>query len=147
MRRVAGEALVGAPRDEVWQLLDDLEGMPRWMPGVQGVSASGPAHLGTLYTTRTLVLGVARGRDWEITEHRPLHRQVRSTREGSLERRLVLTLDARGSGTRLHAELELRSALPFPLGPVHELVAAASSFGTPGAFAGAVKRAFEGRPR
>lgn len=147
MRHVAGEALIGAPRDEVWQLLDDLEGMPRWLPGVDAVSVSGPAHVGTLFRTRRSLLGMERGRDWEIVEHKPTHRQVRASADGSLERRLVLTLDGRGSGTRLHAVLELRSTLPFPIGGLHEVVAALASTAMPGAFAGAVKRAFEGRPR
>lgn len=147
MRRVAGEALVGASRDEVWQLLDDFESMPRWLPGVRAVSASGPARVGARYRARTSVLGLVRTRDWELVEHRPPVRQVRVAAEGSLERRLVLVLDARGSGTRLHAQLELRSSLPFPVGLAHEVAAAAWSAGTAQALVGAVKRAFEGRRR
>lgn len=147
MRHVAGEALIGAPRDEVWQLLDDLEGMPQWLPGVDAVSASGPAHVGTLFRMRRSILGMERGRDWEIVEHRPPQRQVWASADGPLERRLVLTLDGRGSGTRLHAVLELRSALPFPVGRLQELAAAGRSMGMPASFAAAVKRAFEGRPR
>ncbi len=147
MRRVAGEALVGASRDEVWQLLDDLESMPRWLPGVRAVASSGPTRVGTRYRTSTSLLGVVRTRDWEVVEHRPPHRQVRAASEGTLERRLALTLDSRGSGTRLHAELEFRSALPFPVGIAHETAASAWSAGTAQAFVAAVKRAFEGRPR
>lgn len=147
MRRVAGEALVGASRDEVWQLLDDLEGMPRWLPGVRSVATSGPAHVGTLYRTRTSLLGFDRSRDWEITEYRPGHRQVRVSREGSLQRSMALTLDTRGSGTRLRAELTLRSTLSFPLGLAHEVFAMATSAGTARSFVDSVKRAFEGRPR
>jgi carbon monoxide dehydrogenase subunit G len=147
MRRVAAEALVGASRDEVWQLLDDLESMPRWLPGVRAVASSGPTRAGTRYRTRTSVLGVVRRRDWEVVEHRPPHRQVRVASEASLERRLVLTLDTRGSGTRLHAEVEFRSTLPFPMGAAHEVAAAAWSAGSAQRLVGAVKRAFEGRPR
>ncbi|HEY5629323.1 MAG TPA: SRPBCC family protein [Candidatus Limnocylindrales bacterium] len=147
MRRVAGEALVGASRDEVWQLLDDLEGTPRWLPGVRSVSASGPTRVGTRYRTETMVLGMARSRAWEVVEHRPQHRQVRVASDGSVERRLVLTLDGRGSGTRLHAELQFRSALPFPVSLAHEVAAAAWSAGSAQTLVAAVKRAFEGRPR
>ena len=57
MRHVEAEALVGASRDEVWELLDDLEDMPRWLPRVRAVSPSGPAHVGTLYQVRTVTLG------------------------------------------------------------------------------------------
>ncbi len=147
MRRVVAEALVGASRAEVWQLLDDLEDMPRWLPGVRAVASSGPARNGTLYRVRTSVLGLARARDWEIRDHRPPARQARVARDGALELTLVLALDVRGSGTRVRAELELRSALAAPLGAVHELVAAPCAVADARRLVGAVKRAFEGRPR
>lgn len=147
MRRVEAEALVGASRDEVWDLIDDLAGMPRWLPGLRSVVPSGPAHVGTLYREQTSTLGVSRTRDWEIVEHRRPGRQVRVSREGSLERALVLTLDSRGSGTRLRAELELRSAVAFPLGLVHEMLSTFAAGFAARRFVGAVKRAFEGRPR
>jgi len=147
MRRVEAEALVGASRDEVWQLLDDLEGMPRWLPGVRAVSASGPAHIGTLYQERIQILGMPRTRHWEIEEHRPPTREVRVARDGSLECAMVLSLDVRGSGTRLKAELELRSSLAGPLGVAHEMLATFTAGASARHFVGAVKRAFEGRPR
>ena len=147
MRRVEAEALVGAPRDEVWQLLDDLEGLPRWLPGVRAVSTSGPAHVGTLYREHVALLGIPRARDWEIRQHRPPHRQVRVAREGSLERTLVLTLEARGSGTRLHAAMELRSAHPFPFGPLHEMLGTFTAGAGARQLVEAAKGAFEGRPR
>jgi carbon monoxide dehydrogenase subunit G len=147
MRRVEAEALVGASRDEVWQLLDDLEGMPRWLPHVRAVSASGPAHRGTLYRERIVQLGMPRTRDWEIVEYRPPLRQVRVARDGSLERALVLVLDARGSGTRLRAEVELRSSLAAPLGILHEMLWTFGVGGFARGFVGAVKRAFEGPRR
>ncbi len=147
MRRVEAEALVGASRDEVWLLLDDLVGMPRWLPRVRAVSPSGPAHVGTLYRERTTLLGIPRTRDWEIVEHRRPVRQVRLAADGGLERALVLGLDARGSGTRLRAEVELRSGLPFPLGMLHEMLATFAAGIAARSLVGAVKRAFEGPPR
>ena len=147
MRRVEAEALVGASRDEVWQLLDDLEGEHRWLPGVRAVTASGPARVGALYREQSALLGIRRTREWEIEEHRPPHRQVRVSQDGSLERALVLTLEARGSGTRLHAALELRSSAAFPGSLVHETLAALTAIGSTRRLVGAVKRAFEGRPR
>lgn len=146
MRSVEAEALVGASQDEVWQLLDDLEGVPRWLPGVEAVSASGPAHVGTLYRERRVLLGFARTRDWEIEQYRPMRRQVRVAREGSLEQALVLTLDPRGSGTRLRAELELRSSLPLPVGLLHEMLATFPAGASARRLVEAVKRVFEGRP-
>jgi carbon monoxide dehydrogenase subunit G len=147
MRHVEAEALVGAPRDEVWQLLDDLEGMPRWLPGVRAVSVSGPAHKGTLYQERSEVLGVARTHRWEIEEHRPPTRQVRVSRDGALEQTLVLVLDTRGSGTRLHVRVRLRSTLVPPLGALHELLATFVAGPRARRLTTAAKRAFEGLPR
>ena len=37
MRRVEAEALVGARREEVWQLYDDIAGTPRWVPFVEEI--------------------------------------------------------------------------------------------------------------
>ena len=68
-------------------------------------------------------------------------------RDGSLERALVLTLDVRGSGTRLRAELELRSSLTFPAAPLHEMLATFTAGASARRLVEAVKRAFEGRPR
>ena len=147
MRCVEAEALVGAPRDEVWELLDDLEGMPRWMPRVRAVSPSGPAHVGTLYRVRTSTLGLPGIRDWEIVEHRRPLRQVRVAFDGRLERALVLVLDARGTGTRLHAEVELRSSLPRPVRLVHEMLATFAAGWSVRSLVHAVKRAFEDAPR
>ena len=147
MRRVDAEALIGASRDEVWQLLDDLEGMPRWLPGVRAVIPSGPAHVGTLYRERSVVLGIPRSRDWEIVEQRLPHRQVRVAKDSSMEQALILVLDTRGSGTRLHAEIELRSSLAFPVGLLHEMLSTFAAGIAVRSFVTAAKRAFEGRPR
>ncbi len=147
MRRVEAEALVGAPRDEVWRLLDDLEGMPRWLPRVRAVSASGPIRVGALYRERSAALGVPRTREWEVVDYRPPVRQTRRTRDGTLERTVVLTLDARGSGTRLRAEVELRSTLAAPLGTVHEVLSMLGACLGARGFARAVKGAFEGPRR
>ena len=58
MRRVEAEALVGASRDEVWQLYDDIEGTPLWVPFVSEILyVSGPARVGTIYRERTRLGG------------------------------------------------------------------------------------------
>lgn len=147
MRRVEAEALVGASRDEVWRLLDDLEGMPRWLPHVRAVSASGPVRAGALYRERSMALGVPHTRDWEVVDYRPPVRQARRTRDGSLDQTVVLTLDARGSGTRLRVEVELRSRLAAPLDTVHEMLGALSAGRSARGFARAVKRSLEGLRR
>ena len=144
MRRVEADALVGASRDEVWQLYDDIAGTPRWVPSVREiVYVSGPARVGTVYRERNRVATA----QWEIVEHRRPTRQVHVTTEGILERARILTFEARGSGTWVHHAVELRSGLWGPLGWVHELLASIPAGWTVDAAVSGAKRAFEGDPR
>ena len=72
MRRVEAEALVGARREEVWQLYDDIAGTPRWVPFVDEILyVSGPARVGCVYRERTRLAGLPATEQWEIVEHRP----------------------------------------------------------------------------
>jgi carbon monoxide dehydrogenase subunit G len=145
MRRVDAEALVGASRDEVWELLDDIAGMPRWVPGLQAISSlSGPAHVGTVFRERMVSAGVTRFRTWEIAEYRRPTALVRVAVDGGMSRTLIVTLDGRGTGTRVHVGVELRSTLPFGLRVVHELLVAPAAAASARSFVDAVKRAFEG---
>ena len=103
MRRVEADALVGASRDEVWELYDDIAGMPRWVPSVREIRyVSGPARVGTVYRERTRIAGIPGTAQWEITEHRRPVRQVHVSTGESLGRRRVITFEARGSGTWVH---------------------------------------------
>ena len=73
MRRVEAEALVGARREEVWQLYDDIQGTPRWVPFVEEVLyVSGPARAGTVYRERTKLGGLPATEQWEIVEYKPM---------------------------------------------------------------------------
>ena len=145
MRRVEAEALVGASRDEVWALYDDIAGTPRWMPYVDAVVyVSGPARVGTVYRERTRLAGVHDTGQWEIVEHRRPVRQVHVSSDKGLESRLIITFEGRGTGTWVHEAVELRSRLWGPLGWLHELVASVpGGVGVRAAVAGA-KRVFEG---
>jgi uncharacterized protein YndB with AHSA1/START domain len=148
MRRVGADALVGASRDEVWRLYDDIAGMPRWVPSVREITyLSGPARVGTVYRERTRVAGIPGSAQWEITEYRPGVRQVHATTNGSLERRKVISFEARGSGTWVHQAIELRSALPGPIGWLHELLVVLPAGWTVRSAVAGAKRAFEGDPR
>jgi hypothetical protein len=103
--------------------------------------------VGTVYRERTRVAGIPGSAQWEITEHRPQVRQVHTSADGSMERRKVITFEARGSGTWVHQATELRSSLPGPAGWLHELLAIfPAGWVVRSAVAGA-KRAFEGDPR
>ena len=138
------DALVGASRDEVWQLYDDIAGTPRWVPSVREILyVSGPARVGTIYRERNRLSTT----QWEIVEHRRPTRQVHLAAEGRLERVRILTFEARGSGTWVHQALELRSRLWGPIGWAHELAGALSTASWVQATVTAAKRTFEGDPR
>jgi hypothetical protein len=147
MRKVAADALVGASRDEVWDLYDDIDGRPRWVPGVREIRyLSGPARVGTVYRERRRTAGISSTAQWEITEHRRPVRQVHVGVSGAMERTRIITLEARGSGTWVHQVMELRSLLPAPLGWVHELLAVVPAGWEVNGTATGAKRVFEGHP-
>jgi len=144
MRRVEAEALVGARREEVWQLYDDIEGTPRWVPFVdQILYVSGPARVGTVYRERTRLGGLPSTEQWEIVEHKRPSRQVHVSYAFNMESALIISFEARGTGTWVHQAAELRSRLWGPLGWLHELVVSVpAGWGVRAAVTGA-KRAFE----
>jgi hypothetical protein len=147
MRTVEAEALVGASRDEVWELYDDIAAEPRWMPSVRAVLyVSGPARAGTVYRERTSVFGFPATAQWEVVEHRRPRIQVRVTADAWMRRTLTLTFEGRGTGTRVQHTLELRSRLWGPVGWLHEQLAAAVAAADLRGTAAGAKRAFEGDP-
>lgn len=145
MRRVEADALVGASREEVWALYDDIPGTPRWMPFVEEVVyVSGPARVGTVYRERTRTGLLSDLGQWEIVEHRRPRRQVHVSYGSVLETRLVITFEARGTGTWVHEAAEVRSRLWGPIAWLHELIASLTAArAVRDAVAGA-KWAFEG---
>ncbi len=139
--------LVGASREEVWQLYDDIEDTPRWVPFVREILyLSGPARVGTVYRERTRLAGVTSTQQWEIVEHRRPSRQVHVSEAFGIATRLIITFEGRGTGTWVHQAAEVRSSLWGPLGWLHEtLFSIPARWGVAGAVTGA-KRAFEGDP-
>ncbi len=147
MRRVTADALVGAARDEVWDLYDDIDGLPRWLPGVREIRyLSGPARVGTVFREHRRTAGIPSTPQWEITEHRRPVRQVHVSMTGSMTRTRIISFEARGSGTWVHQATELTSRLPAPLGWLHELLAVVPAGWEVNADVGAAKRVFEGSP-
>ena len=148
MRRVAAEALVGASRDEVWDIYDDIEGTPGWMPGLQEILyVSGPARLGTVYRSRSRTALIPSTAQWEIVEYRRPVRQVHVSMAGALETLHVVTFEARGSGTWIRQVTEVSSSLWGPIGMLHELVAVFPAGRNVRSAVAAAKRRFEGSPR
>ena len=115
--KVEAEALVGASRDEVWQLYDDIEGTPRWVPFVSEILyVSGPARVGTVYRERTRLAGIPTIEQWEIVEHRRPTRQVHVSDAFGMESAADHPFEGRGTGTWVHQAAELRSRLWGPFG-------------------------------
>ncbi len=147
MRKVEAEALVGASREEVWKLYDDIEGTPLWVPFVSEILyVSGPARVGTIYRERTRLAGIPTVEQWEIVEHRRPTRQVHVSDAFGMENALVITFDQRGTGTWVRQVAELRSRLWGPFGWVHEAVMSIPAGWGVRAAVGGAKRAFEGDP-
>jgi hypothetical protein len=147
MRRVEAEALVGARRDEVWALYDDIAGMPRWMPFVDEILyVSGPSRVGTVYRERSRLLGFPGSQQWEIVEYRRPSRQVHVADTAGVEVAFIVTFEGRGTGTWVHQVAELRSRLWGPIGWLHELMLALPVGWAVGAAAAGAKRAYEGDP-
>ncbi len=138
---------MGASRDQVWELYDDIAGRPRWVPSVREILyVSGPARVGTVYRERTRVLGVPGTAQWEVVEHRRPVRQVHRSLGDPLEWTRVITFEARGSGTWIHQAAELRSSLPGPAGFLHELFAVVPAGRVVRSAVAGAKRVFEGDP-
>ena len=145
MRYVEADALVGASRDEVWRLYDDIAGMPRWVPFVREiVYVSGPSRVGTVYRERGRLLGMPGAEQWEIVEYRRPSTQMRVTRTRGLDVALRVRFEGRGTGTLVHHRAELRSGLWGPLGWLHEAVLAIPLASAVRAAAAGAKRSFEG---
>lgn len=147
MRRIEAEALVGASRDEVWKLYDDIAGLPRWLPTVDRVVyVSGPAGVEAVYRVRTRVAGIGVTEQWEIVAHRHPVRQVHVSAGTLLRRTRTITFEARGTGTWVHESVELRSSLWGPLGWVHEALATIPAGSIMRTTVASAKRVFEGEP-
>ena len=136
---------MGASRDEVWALLDDIEGLPRWVPYVTSVAyVSGPARAGTVYRLRSHLFGLPGTAQWEIVEHRRPTFQAHAAQTGSMAVMRVVRLERRGTGTWIHEAFELRSLLPGPIGFLHELAASIPAGWSLRTSAAAAKHVFEG---
>ena len=147
MRTVEAEALVGASRDEVWQLYDDIRGTPRWVPFVSEILyVSGPDarrhRLPRAHAPRRLPTV----EQWEIVEHRRPTRQVHVSYAFGMESGCHHVRGARhrhlgppGGGAAIAA------VGPVRLGRTRRWSSIPAGWGVRAAVSGA-KRAFEGDP-
>lgn len=139
MLRRRAEATIAASPERVWALYDDIAGTPAWVPFTETVlSVSGPAGVGTVYTERTRLAGVASVGTWLITEHEPPRRQVHVSDDMGLHSVLTITMEAPGEATLLAQDVTIDSRLPGLLGWLHErLVGPVIARGLRGAVEGA----------
>jgi uncharacterized protein YndB with AHSA1/START domain len=139
MLRRRAEATIAATPERVWALYDDIAGTPAWVPFTETVlSVSGPAGVGTVYSERTRLAGIASVGTWRITEHEPPRRQVHVSDDMGLHSVLTITMERAGDTTRLAQDVTIDSRLPGPLGWLHEhLVAPVIAQGMRGAVDGA----------
>jgi len=113
-REVALEAWLPASPAEVWRLLADHEGMPRWLPVREVVrrrpGAPDPDGLGAVRTVKSGGLAF----DEEIVEWKPGERLVYRLTGGAplRDHRGVVELAAEGEGTRIVWRVGFRPWIP-----------------------------------
>ena len=121
MHRVAASIPIDAGPQEVWNLYADVEGSAAWVPFAEEILAvSGPPGLGQVYRERTRLGGISDVAEWTIIEWDPPRRQVQRSLGKGMESRLVIAIDAAGSGSVAHQEVLLESRAPWLFGWLHE---------------------------
>ena len=114
LREVRAEALVAAPRDAVWRILSDHEGMPRWMPVREVVrrrdGVPEPDGIGAIRTVKSAGLAF----DEEIVDAKPGERLEYRVIAGAplRDHRGVVRLSAEGAGTRVVWTVRFRPWIP-----------------------------------
>lgn len=114
------EESIAEPPDRVWRVLTDWEAAPRWMKGVDRLSADGPNAPGTKLTFH------ARGEDRgaEIVEYEEGRRLVLRSTQGNVTADYRYELEPAGEGrtdVTLTADCEIRGWLSL-FGPLLRFV-------------------------
>jgi uncharacterized protein YndB with AHSA1/START domain len=118
MLSVTSDAVLAAPPERVWELISDTQRYAEWVEGTRAVTRTdGPARAGSTYDEVNPIVGpwTARTR-WTVEEFEPVRRQVHTSPDLPLLRRMdiVMELAPDGDGTRLTLMLRAEPAL----GPV-----------------------------
>ena len=121
MRHLRESIRIDAPPQAVWDLYADVEGSVDWVPFAEEILfVSGPAGLGQVYRERTRLGGIADVAEWTVVEWDPPRRQVQRSTGKGMDSRLVIAVDADGTGSIARQEVILDSRAPGPLGWIHE---------------------------
>lgn len=94
---------IDAPREHVWNRLDDLELMPQYEPFMEGLAyiSTDPAAEGTAWRERN-PLGITPAEDeWRVVESDPPHRRVYEGEATFVHARVVFELRPFDGRTRL----------------------------------------------
>lgn len=114
MERIEVERLIPAPREKVWALLADHEGMRRWMPVREVVrrrpGAPDPNGVGAVRTIRGMGLVL----EEQVTAFEPNERMEYVLTEGAPIRDHVgeVRLAQEGAGTRVRWTVQFRPVVP-----------------------------------
>jgi uncharacterized membrane protein len=123
MQTVEVKVDVDAPREAVWQFLEDVRRYPEWIDFVREVTevSETPPRLGTRYVERAKPGPKEGTYAWTITAWEPPRRQVHEHSGGEMEIHLTIDLADRPGGTAWTHRLEFRALPAFrPLGWVLE---------------------------
>ena len=121
MRHLRASIRIDAPPEAVWDLYADVEGSVEWVPFAEKIlSVSGPAGLGQVYRERTRLGGISDVAEWTVIEWDPPRRQVQRSTGKGMDSRLVIAVEADGTGAIARQEVILDSRGPGPIGWLHE---------------------------
>lgn len=117
--RIERHTVIAAPREQVWDVVNDFDRMTDWVTFADELTAlsEGPVGAGTVYRETGGVGPMGGESEWGITDFEPPERQVHVGDLGIMELELTMTLEAVNGGTQFGQTIELE-ALPRarPLG-------------------------------
>ncbi len=123
MHDIAASIRIDASPRAVWDLYADVEGSVEWVPFAEEILyVSGPAGLGQVYRERTRLGGISDVAEWTVTEWDPPRRQVQRSVGKGMDSRLVIEVEASGTGSLARQEVILDSRAPGPIGWLHERI-------------------------
>jgi uncharacterized protein YndB with AHSA1/START domain len=117
--RIERHTVIAAPREQVWDVVNDFDRMTDWVTFADELTSlsEGPVGEGTVYRETGGVGPMGGESEWEITDFEPPERQVHVGDLGIMELELTMTFEAVNGGTQFGQTIELE-ALPRarPLG-------------------------------
>lgn len=113
MQRVERSARIGAPREEVFAYLADLENLAEWQTGVVSAERTSEGEMGVGATARVVrqMMGQRMEAPLTVTEYEPPGRMVIGGEVSGVKALAELDLDPADDGTTdLHFAMEIRGS-------------------------------------